>query len=485
LSERRKSISATKFLRSKVGESNISDGPFVVSESCLAEVTKKVFGMGQTEPCLLVRPTDVIQVQEIVRYANRNEIPIFIRGSGTGYFGGELPTEVGVTIETTALDKIKTFNREIGYVVCETGITVNALNEYLRKQGFYWPHNPGSRRWATIGGSLATLGVGTFSTRYGYATDSILSLKVVTPTGELLETGSNIPHDMSSLNLINLICSSEGTLGIVIEAKLKIFEIPEARKASIFLFKELSDAVDCTKEIFSSGICPESLEIEDRDRFTSEGLAPVIDLKVKQVQRLGLDKIHAILFVSNAGSREQVKFSASQIEKIARKNKGSKLMNQKIVDLYWKSKTEISSWASDKTGKSKVHTFVPGLPLCKVPEFEKRYLEIARRFSRIAPLGVGYFVIFRNEECTASARTRLDETDPRSIHEYEESVKYLAKVVVEMGGSAASTFGLGTILVDVAMRNSQSKSWNDFSLKLKKTLDPKGIMSPGKKFPIA
>ncbi len=480
--ENTKSISATKFLRRKIGKSNVSERPFVVSESCLAEVTKKVFGMRETHSHLMARPTNIGQVREIVRYANRNAIPIFVRGSGTGYFGGELPTRFGITIEMTALDKIRVFSREIGYVVCDAGIAVNALNQYLRKRGYYWPHNPGSRKWATVGGSLASLGVGTFSTRYGYATDSVLSLKVVTPTGVIFETGSNMPHDMSSLNLIQLICSSEGTLGIIVEAKLKIFPIPEARKASIFYFKHISDAAACASEIFRSGICPESLEIEDLSRFTSEGLAPVMPLKDPRIERLQLDRYQAILFVNNAGSRNQVSSATAQIERISDRNNGKKILDEKITDLYWRSKTEISSWAADKTPKNKVHTFVPAIPLCKAPEFEKRYAKIARKYRRITPAGIGYFLIFRNEECTASARTMLDETDPLSIREYENFVNDLAREVVRMGGTIASTFGLGTILVDVTKKNAESKSWYELSLKLKKTLDPKGIMSPGKKF---
>jgi glycolate oxidase len=482
MTESTKLVNAAKFLRSKVGKSNVSEQPFVVSESCLAEVTKKVFGMGKTYLYLIARPGNVGQIQQIVRYASRNGIPIFVRGSGTGYFGGEIPTQNGITIETTALVGIKEFNREIGYVVCEAGTSVIALNQYLRKRDYYWPHNPGSRMFATVGGSLASLGVGTFSTRYGYATDSVLSLKVITPTGAILETGSNIPHDMSSLNLIQLICSSEGTLGIIIEAKLKIFRIPEARKASIFLFKKIADAVVCASEILRSGICPESLEIEDLSRFTSEGIAPVMSLKDPRIQRLHLDRYEAILFLNNAGSRDQVSSATSQIEAISNRNNGKKIADEKLTSLYWKSKTEISSWAANKTPKKKVHTFVPAVPLSKVPVFEKCYLEIARKYTRITPVGVGYFVIFRNEECTVSARTMLDETDPKSIREYEDFVSDLAGDVVKMGGAIASTFGLGTILAPIAKKNAPSRSWYELSLKLKMAVDPNGIMSPGKKF---
>lgn len=472
---------ATKFLRNAIGKSNVSDRPYTVSESCLNEVTKKVFGMDGVYPSIVARPKSITQVQKILKYANKNKIFVFVRGSGTGYFGGEIPTRSGIIVETTALNKIKEFNRDIGYVVCEAGISVNALNSFLDSRGFFWPHNPGSRKWATIGGSLASLGVGTFSSRYGYATDSVLGMKVASPTGDVFELGSNSRHDMTFLNLIDLICSSEGTLGIIVETKLKISHLPKARKADLYFFKTMKEAVASASDIIESGIHPESLEIEDIARFTSEGLGPVVDLKDSRVQRIGLDQVHSVLFVNNAGSKEHVEFASSHVSKIALDNRGRKMRDEKLKNLYWKSKTEISSWASDKTSKSKVHTFVPALPLGSIPKFEEQYYEIARKYTKIAPLGIGYYIIIQNIECTASARTMLDETDQESIRQYESFVEDLASAVVRMGGTLASTFGLGTILVQIARRNATSPSWLALSKKLKNAMDPNRIMSPKKK----
>ena len=471
----------SKFLRRTVGPANVSDQPFEISQSCLDEVTKKVFGMGTVQEYIVARPRQISQVQKILRYANENKIFVFVRGAGTGYFGGELPTREGIVIETTGLDRIRQFDKESGFVVCDAGISVSALNSYLRTFGYWWPHNPGSRQWATVGGSLVTLGIGTFSTRFGYASDSLLSLKLVSPTGHLIEINSRSAHDMLSYNLLGLFCSSEGALGIIVQAKLKVFPLPKTREASIYFFHSISDAMDAASEIIESGANPEALEIEDVERFTLEGLAPVIELQSKRVQALHLDKVRAALFVNSAGSREQVKFASSHVSFIVKKCQGWQMTDEKITNLYWKSKTEVSSWAlQNSSSRSKVHTFVPSIPLSKIAKFEEAFWKIGRKYPKIKPLGVGYYTLIQNRQCTASARVMLDEADEQAIRQYEVFIHELASQVQKLGGSLASTFGLGTILVDLA-KEYTSPSWQELSSKLKTMLDPKGILSPGKK----
>jgi glycolate oxidase len=469
-----------RHLERLIGGSNVSSKFFRVSESCMKEVTKKVFGMDKVSRFFVARPKTIAQVQKIVQYANARKIYIFVRGGGSGYFGGELPTRDGIVLETTGLNHIRQFDRENGFVVCEAGITVHALNAFLRKQGFFWPHNPGSRNWATVGGGLSSLGVGTFSTKFGYASDSVLSLTVVIPTGDIVEIGSNVRHDMSSYNLLDMICSAEGTLGIIVEAKLKVFRLPSARKISLFFFEALKGAAQASREIIASGIYPESMEIEDMQRFTFEGLAPLIDLKSARVQKLDLQKFQAVLFVNCAGSKEMTDFESSHIALIASKNNARSLKDQGIIDLYWKSKTEVSSWVSEETSNFKVHTCVPSVPLSKVAKLEQAYWKLSRKYPRLTPMGIGYYIIIQNHECTVSARIKLDDSDMESIHEYESFTADIAAEVVKMGGTPASTFGLGTILVDIA-RKYTSPSWLMLSSKLRKLIDPNGILSPDKK----
>ncbi|MEM4239345.1 MAG: FAD-binding oxidoreductase, partial [Nitrososphaerota archaeon] len=227
-----------------VGKHNVSENFYKISDYCMNHVAKNIFAMSKYEPFLVVRPQNLDQLINLVKYANNNSIPIFIRGGGTGYSGGEVPTSSGIVLEMTGLNKVISVDAEGRYVVCEAGITVLELNNILQKKyGLWWPHDPGSREWATVGGSISTLGCGAYTTKYGYASDNVVSMKVVTPEGNLATIGSKVRHDATSYNLLDLMTSAEGTLGVIVEATLKVFPTPEKRIVSISLFEKFQDAV--------------------------------------------------------------------------------------------------------------------------------------------------------------------------------------------------------------------------------------------------
>jgi FAD/FMN-containing dehydrogenase len=469
-----------KELERLIGKINVSHTFFKIPSRCLDEVTKKVFQMDKQAKFVVVRPTNIFQVQKIVQYANKNRIYIFIRGGGSGYFGGELPTRQGIVIETTALNRIKGFDRHEGFVICQAGTTVQELNNFLKKHGFWWPHNPGSRRSATVGGSLSSLGIGTFCTRFGYASDSVLSMTIVTPAGDIVKLGSNSRHDMSSYNLLDMVSSAEGTLGIIVESKLKVFPLPHSRSIELFIFEQLKDAVRTAVDIEASGIYPESMEIEDRHRFILETLAPFVDLIRQRFRRLVCQKFQAVLSVSCSGSKDVTDYSSLQIEKIALKNHAKRIKDHVIVELYWKSKTEVSSWSSEDNPRSKVHTCVSAVPLYKLPKFEEIYWRLSRKYPRLTPMGIGYYIIIQNNECTSSARVKLDESDQGCIQDYESFTADLASCVVKLGGTPVSTFGVGTILVNIVSKYA-SPSWLALSSKLKHAMDPNEIFGPDRK----
>lgn len=470
-----------KDLQSIVGASNASDSFYAISKSCEEEVSRKVFGLGKSVPFVVARPKSVEQVQKILKYANEKRVSVFVRGSGTGYFGGDVARKFGIVLETTGLSKIIELDRDGGFVSCETGITVEALNKFLEKHRLWWPHNPGSRRWATVGGSLASLGVGTFTARYGYASDTLTGMSIVLPSGELVKLGSKTRHDMASYNAHDLFTSAEGTLGVIVQATLKVFPVPQGRSVQLFLFKTLRDTVNACLDLVYSGIYSESIEIEDKERFTLEGLAPVIDLNDARVKRLKLQVVEAALLVVLTGSDSLREFQSREAARIASQRGGNEIRDKKILDLYWKGKTKISSFkAKGKSSGSKVHTCVPAIPFNKVPEFEQEYLRLGARFSKLSLVGVGYYITLPSFECTASARVLFDELDVLSLREYERFARELAEEVVRIGGTPASTFGVGTILVDI-IREFLPESQIELSKRLKKMFDPRRILSPGKK----
>lgn len=466
-------------LENIVGKQNVSENFYRISEYCVNHVAKNIFAMSKYEPFVVVRPKSIQQLKEAVTYAYSNSVPIFIRGAGTGYSGGEVPTTGGIVLETTGLNNVIAVDTNGRYVTCEAGITVLELNDILKKYGLWWPHDPGSREWSTVGGAISTLGCGAFTTKYGYASNNVVSLKVVTADGNLVKIGSKVRNDITSYNLLDLMTSAEGTLGVIVEVTLKVFPIPASRKLTIGLFKDFSNAVKTCYEISDSGLYPESLMLEDKLRFSLEGLAPFIDLEHPKVKELRLDLMEAVLIVVYAGKENIVDAASQQTKEIILANGGKLAEDKEIIDAYWRSKTELPSW-SKEMGNIKIHSFVPAIPLCKVPKFFEIYGRLTSELN-LSRVGARVYVVLPYLECTLSPSIAFDDTDPHNVRAYEEFTRIFSEEVIKLEGAPASTTGVGMRLIDIAERLVDPGQL-DLARKIKTAFDPKCLLNRDKKF---
>jgi FAD/FMN-containing dehydrogenases len=473
-------IQIRKDLEELVGRENVSNNFYMVSEYCMNHVAKNIFAMSKYEPFIVARPTTVDQVAAVVKYAYQRDIPIFLRGGGTGYSGGEVPTISGIMIELTGLNKVKRVDVESRHVLCEAGITVKNLNTYLMDNyNFWWPHDPGSRDWATVGGSIATLGCGAYTSKYGYASASVTYMKIVTPEGEIVEIGSKVRNDMTCYNMIDLFSSSEGTLGIIVESSLKVFPVPKYRDVIIGVFETFKEAVKTCFDITDSGLYPESLMMEDSLRFVLEGLAPHLDIDYPPVQRLQLDRREAVVIASYSGLDSFVKTCCSETAQIMLSNGGVIVDDKRITDAYWKSKTELPSWSKEMPGV-RVHSFVPAIPLNAAKDFNAKYNQLIGELG-LNKGGARYYVVLPWMECTVSPTVIFDDNDPNSVAAYEEFTKQFSEYVKDVEGAPASTTGVGMRLLDVVERLAPIGQLK-LARKIKSCVDPKNILSPDKKF---
>jgi glycolate oxidase len=466
-------------LEKLIGKENVSNTFYKVSEYCINHVAKNIFAMSKTEPFIVARPQNLDQLVKIVKYAFEMSIPLFIRGGGTGYSGGEVPTSSGIVIELTGLNRIINVDDKGRYVTCEAGITVKELNEYLQKNhNLTWFHDPGSRDWATVGGSVSTLGVGAFSTKYGYAHNTAVAMKIVTADGEIIEIGNKIRNDYASYNFIDLFASSEGTLGIIAEVTLKVFPVPKTRGIILGVFKDFHDAVKSCYDIVDSGLYPESLMIEDTLRFLLEGIAPHINLDDPILAPYEFDKSQAALIVTFVGKEDIVNICQEKTKEMLKLNGAKIIENEMIINAYWKSKTELPSW-SKAMENVKIHSFVPAIPLSRAAEFNEAYDRLVKDLN-LNKAGARYYVILPWMECTVSPSILLNDNDINDIRAYEEFTKRFSEVVMRLGGTPASTTGVGMRLIDV-LEKLLPPSQMMLAKKIKLTLDPKRILSPNKK----
>jgi len=240
-------------------------------------------------PWVVVRPHTIEEVQNVMRYANPRMLPVVARGAGSGMSGQAVPIKGGIVMDFKKMNKILEINLEDTFVRVEPGVVDDDLNRALKPHNVFYPPAPASSRIATIGGEIANNASGVRSVKYGAVRDSVLGMRVVLANGDLIDIGAKTRVQATGYQLERLMVGSEGTLGIIVEATLKIVPIPKFRCLGIAKFNKLEDAGNAISAIMSSGINLSMLELMDNIAITA----------VNKAQNLGLPDVEAILlFVS-------------------------------------------------------------------------------------------------------------------------------------------------------------------------------------------
>ena len=195
------------------------------------DATRKTF-----LPDAVVYPINAEEVRQTVLLANRYRFPVVPRGAGSGFSGGSLPVRGGVVLSTERMDRIVTVDTENLYAVVEPGVVTGTLKEEARKKGLFYPPDPASLKFSTVGGNIAECSGGMSAVKYGVTRDYVLGLEAVLGTGELLRTGVATAKGVVGYDLTRMLVGSEGTLGIVTRATLRLMPLPETAATLLAFF---------------------------------------------------------------------------------------------------------------------------------------------------------------------------------------------------------------------------------------------------------
>ena len=251
-------------------------------------------------PDIIVRPGTTEEVSKVMKIANYYKIPVTTWGGGSGSQGGALPVAGGILLDIKRLDKLIELNTEAGFVTCETGMIFATLEDLVNEKGYSVMHLPSCMTCCTVGGALAHNGIGILSTKYGKMDDMCLSLEVVLPNGDIINT-LPVPKHSSGPNLIPFFVGSEGTLGIMTKAKFKIVKQPETRIHHAFLFSDIHVGYQACREIVQAvkpsivrlfdeaetvSIIKKIIGVEEKGNFmnlTLEGIERIVDIEMEIV----------------------------------------------------------------------------------------------------------------------------------------------------------------------------------------------------------
>lgn len=246
-------------LKSVVGDSEV-----IVGEDISPDYAHDELGGIEKMPEVLVRVTSTEQVSSVMKIANERNIPVTVRGSGTGLVGAAVAVHGGILLETTKMNKILELDKENFTVTVQPGVLLMELAVFAEENEFLYPPDPGEKS-ATIGGNISTNAGGMRAVKYGVTRDYVRALTVVMPDGEILKLGGAVAKNSSGYSLKDLVIGSEGTLCIICEAVLKLVPLPKVSLSLLVPFKDMKSAVEAVPKIMGSKVIPTAVEYMSRD----------------------------------------------------------------------------------------------------------------------------------------------------------------------------------------------------------------------------
>ncbi|MEK7725316.1 MAG: FAD-linked oxidase C-terminal domain-containing protein [Acidobacteriota bacterium] len=448
-------------LRQIVGAENILVDPEKV-EPYGGDAVKEKF-----PPEAVVFPESTAEMVEIIKLANEYLFPITARGGGVGYTGGAVPIDGGIVIGTDRMNKIIEINADDLYVICQPGITTWELQQAVEKHGVFFPPDPASYKDSYIGGNIAENAGGMRTPKYGNTKRYVLGLEVVTATGEIIRTGGKTEKNVVGFDLTGLMCGSEGMLGIITEATLKLLPMTETTSTVRASFKSMKSACEVLTKFTPVGILPMAMEVIDK--YCIEA--------IEQNYAFGLPKdAAAILLVAVDGSKEEVAKNAETIERILGENGGFDVIRAKSKeeeDKLWDVRRAISP-SLMKFGTLKINEDVV-VPRSKVPELVARIEEIGKKHNTfVANFG-------HAGDGNIHVNFVINRENPDEIARARECVKETFVLSVELGGTISGEHGIGYVKAPY-MDYAIDKPTLEIMKGIKKVFDPNGILNPGKMF---
>lgn len=424
-------------------------------------------GERPTPPDLVVYPGNTQEVAAILKIANTHKIPVTPWGGGSGSQGGALPIYGGIVLDMKRMNKVIEIDPVTMCVTAEAGINAQHLEWEVEKAGFSTMHLPASISCATLGGFIAHRGTGVLSTKYGKIEDMIMSLEVVTPTGEIINT-LPVPRHASGPSLTELFLGSEGTLGVVTKAVMKIHPIPAARKFHAYLFETMHDAMVAGSQLMISRMRPAVIRLYDE-----ASTARII----KRV--LNIDRKGAYLVFGFDGPEKIVDLEMEEACKICEKT----------------SKEDLGTEAGQSWWKNRYKFFYPPymfqLPqafgtldtVATFANIENVYWAMKNVVKENFPQAafIGHFSHWYDWGCMLYARFIIEEPpqDPNeAVALYNRIWDMAIRAAIREGGVINEHHGVGLKLGRI-MRDLYGPAFNVLE-SLKKVLDPNNIMNPGK-----
>lgn len=419
-------------------------------------------------PSAVARPASTEEVAAVLRLCQRERVPVVPRGAGTGLSGGAVPVRGGLVLDLGRMNRIRRIDRRDLYAEVEAGVNTQRFQEAVQAAGLFFPPDPSSAVASTLGGNLAENAGGPRAFKYGVFRDYTLGLTVVLADGTVLRTGGRTVKNVSGYDLTRLFVGSEGTLGVITEALLKLIPPPEARRTLTAAFPRLEEAAEAVSDTIAAGLRPSALELMD-------------DASIRVVEEylhLGLPlDAEALLLVEVDGPAAAVEGEAEAVAALCRRHGARRLRlarDEAEAAELWRARKAISpAVARIKPTKISEDATVPP---SRIPEMVRRLKAIGERY------GVTLVVFGHAGDGNLHPNILCDARDPEEMERVWRAVAEIFRVTLELGGTLSGEHGIG-VLKAPFLGWEHGEEGVRVMKALKAALDPLGLLNPGKIFP--
>jgi len=418
-------------------------------------------------PDYVVYASSVQEVSQVVKLANRLKIPVIPRGAGSGFTGGTLPTQGGIVLVLSQMDKILEIDTENLTAEVEPGVVTAELQRQVEKKGLFYPPDPASKEFSTLGGNVAECAGGPRCVKYGVTKDYVLGLEVVTATGDIIRTGGKTLKNVVGYDLTKLFVGSEGTLGIVTQITLKLIPKPAAKKTMLVQFETINDAARSVSAIIGAKIIPTTLEF--LDAATIGCIRGKSDIPLPE-------NCQAILIIEVDGDQLVLDAQAEQILTVIKPFNvlGTRIgTTDEESEEIWKVRRIVSP-SLRQVNPDKFNEDIV-VPRSKVPDMIRALESISKQHNvPIVNFGhagdgnihVNVMVDLKEEGMEATVAIVMEE---------------IFKAAVNLKGSISGEHGIGTSKAKY-MSMELNRETIEYMQRIKAALDPLNILNPGKIF---
>jgi glycolate oxidase len=447
--------------RNIVGKENIyEDKAHLIAYSY--DATREHF-----EPDAVIFPRHEEDVSQILKYCNENRIILVPRGAGSGFTGGAIPSEGGIVLAFERhMNKILEIDMQNMVAVVQPGLINMDLQRAVEAVGLFYPPDPASQDYSTIGGNVNENAGGMRAAKYGITKDYVMAIRAVLPNGDVIKAGKRTIKDVAGYNIAGILIASEGTLAVTTEVTLKLLAKPKKTKTALGIFPTVSQAMEAVYKTMASGVTPVAMEFLDNLTIRA----------VEQTFHKGLPIDAGAILVTDVDGNldDDLDFQLNQIEKVFKENGCSAFKRAKdkaeAADLWFARRN--ASQSLSIYGSKKLNEDVT-VPRAALPELLERFNAIALKYNINIPC------FGHTGDGNVHTNVMVDGSDPEQVKIAYKAIEEVFQATIDLGGTLSGEHGIGIAKAPYMSMAFSPEEMNLFNA-IKKAFDPNNILNPHK-----